>query len=991
MTPMRWHISKENTTNFALASLDNVDLLIFKSSSSGYFVTNSATKTKVSNFVASGGGLYVELGGDYPALDYAWVPSAGIASTFGNTPSSDNIGIAHPPHPIADGVTDVGLDNWVNSSHGDFTAVGGLDIVFINANTGLPVTLAGSYGSGRVVYSNLDPTSHGASHATALLVLENICKFAVSGGGSDFFNVWLGTNAAELSLVASNLTETTFDPGPLAFNTTYYWQVVAQICARATGALWSFTTALDDVRFASVTNTISEGGGAALITVVRENTNAGPVLVQYATTNGTATSDLDYVAVNGTLEFVAGLASTNIVVPVLDDGLSEFSETVLLRLSPASSNLLLGSETTLTILDDDIPRVSLFYDPAYVDPSGTETGEATNVIAALKAKGFLVQSFTGISATAFSNALVTADILYIPDLQVGDLATALSASAKSVISNFVADGGGLIINGESGNHDEDFVNQVFGHSITSGTWGGPSALTGAAAGTAFAGGPSTIPQNNDTYEWLRSSLPAGSRSIYQDVGASYTTVAVITCGFGKIVFLAYDWYNAAPRGTQDGGWDEVLGRAVLEAATPSYALAVDPSDGWEPVGYQAGPFNPSSKVYTLANLTASNLTWAVGGMADWMVVSPTNGVLLPSRITNVTVTLSGLAASLPPGTNTDTLVFSNLTHATSWTRPMRLAVLPRVLDHFAWSAIPSPQLVGTPFAVTITAQDEFDYPVNDFLGTVTLNGVVGTERTTNTILGSPVHTTSGTGNFTLGYAFTPDTDLTVTHVRHYFGTAVSLWTDTGTLLARQNVTSIPGTWVETPLISPVDLTAGVRYRVTTFTGGGSYYQHTSLGTSFPNGTIHGGYHINGDAFPTLADPVRWWFVDLRYTVGDAVDIPITPELSSPFINGTWSGKIIVFQPATNMYLLAVGDSGHRGKSTAFNVMGLPPIAAQYRAGSTTLEISWSGTGFRLQAQTNDPDVGVSTNWFDYPGGTNSPVIIPIDPANPSVFYRLVLP
>jgi len=122
-----------------------------------------------------------------------------------------------------------------------------------------------------------------------------------------------------------------------------------------------------------------------------------------------------------------------------------------------------------------------------------------------------------------------------------------------------------------------------------------------------------------------------------------------------------------------------------------------------------------------------------------------------------------------------------------------------------------------------------------------------------------------------------------------------------------------------------------------------------------------------------------------------VAIPITPALSSAFTNGVWSGVITVLVPADNMFLVATAGSGHGGMSSSFNVMDGPAFIGYYNAGSGTLEMAWSGTGFRLQAQTNDPGVGITTNWFDYPGGTNSPLIIPIDPANPSVFYRLVWP
>ena len=47
------------------------------------------------------------------------------------------------------------------------------------------------------------------------------------------------------------------------------------------------------------------------------------------------------------------------------------------------------------------------------------------------------------------------------------------------------------------------------------------------------------------------------------------------------------------------------------------------------------------------------------------------------------------------------------------------------VDHFAWSAISSPQYLNQPFSATITAQDAFNSTVSNFTGTVLLTGSVG--------------------------------------------------------------------------------------------------------------------------------------------------------------------------------------------------------------------------------------------------------------------------
>src|SRR5439155_18410062 len=126
------------------------------------------------------------------------------------------------------------------------------------------------------------------------------------------------------------------------------------------------------------------------------------------------------------------------------------------------------------------------------------------------------------------------------------------------------------------------------------------------------------------------------------------------------------------------------------------------------------------------------------------------------------------------------------------------------------------------------------------------------------ILGTPPQSTSvDSGNWTFGYAFTPNANLTVTHVRHYFGTKVSIWTDAGVQLARYNVSSVLGTWVETPLASPIQLSADTRYRVAAYSGGGSYYWRSDLAGVFADGTIDQGYGYPGDGFPNGANLTRW--------------------------------------------------------------------------------------------------------------------------------------
>jgi AraC-like DNA-binding protein len=43
-----------------------------------------------------------------------------------------------------------------------------------------------------------------------------------------------------------------------------------------------------------------------------------------------------------------------------------------------------------------------------------------------------------------------------------------------------------------------------------------------------------------------------------------------------------------------------------------------------------------------------------------------------------------------------------------------------------------------------------------------------------------------------------------------------------------------------------------------------------------------------------------------------------------------------------------------------------------------------------QSQTNSLNVGLSNNWYTFPGGSTSPVNVTINPTNPAVLFRLSL-
>jgi len=112
-----------------------------------------------------------------------------------------------------------------------------------------------------------------------------------------------------------------------------------------------------------------------------------------------------------------------------------------------------------------------------------------------------------------------------------------------------------------------------------------------------------------------------------------------------------------------------------------------------------------------------------------------------------------------------------------------------------------------------------------------------------------------------------------------------------------------------------------------------------------------------------------------------------------------AGDIFYLFPAAALYAGAVFEEvslpelapGLEWDLSQLNVDGSIRVSAgatlNYARVGNNLELSWTGL-FKLQAQTNSLGTGLSNNWYDYPDGAMPPVIVPIDPASPAVFFRL---
>jgi len=148
------------------------------------------------------------------------------------------------------------------------------------------------------------------------------------------------------------------DPVELDTPGTYYWQ------ARYSGDdadQPSLSTCGDEIetvtvpaRTISVADASAAEGSPLTFTLTLDKPAVLPITVDYATSDGTATS-ADYTAASGTVTFAPGESTATVTVPTTDDALDEFDETLTLTLSNPTNASLATASATGTIVDDDPP------------------------------------------------------------------------------------------------------------------------------------------------------------------------------------------------------------------------------------------------------------------------------------------------------------------------------------------------------------------------------------------------------------------------------------------------------------------------------------------------------------------------------------------------------------------------------------------------------------------------------------------------------------
>ena len=128
------------------------------------------------------------------------------------------------------------------------------------------------------------------------------------------------------------------------------------------------------------------------------------------------------------------------------------------------------------------------------------------------------------------------------------------------------------------------------------------------------------------------------------------------------------------------------------------------------------------------------------------------------------------------------------------------------------------------------------------------------------------------------------------------------------------------------------------------------------------------------------------------TIGSTAVLQLDPTGTNQIAGLTVNGV----SKASGVYSAATDPTYLTGSGSLLVVSGTTgPTGAAHLTNSVSggvLSLSWPpGQGWKLQMQTNSLAVGLGTNWVYATDGSTTSTNITINPAKPTVFYRLAYP
>jgi hypothetical protein len=663
------------------------------------------------------------------------------------------------------------------------------------------------------------------------------------------------------------------------------------------------------------------------------------------------------------------------------------------------------------------------------------------------------------------------------DANANALNTFITAN-MGTMQSWVSNGGSLFINAapnEGGNINLGFgVTLNFNLSYTTASFGGTAALPlnpifngpFQPVGTAWTG----------SYFGHATITGAGVTPLIIDTSTSATILGEMNVGLGHVLFggmtqptfhtpqpqaqnlraniLAYG--NTTPQGTFDDlpGNFESVPNGYRGVNWNNFNCLNAVTYYGNPSGYGAGVVSPNNVAYnsggdpasltspTPFNFFSAEMTAAWNDNLILEAKGYVNGVLTYDQTYALSATAPTLITFNYLGvTEVDLITSGGTPHpgyggfsATQFAMDdVTIVTSPGTaqagVDHFAWSAVGTPQHVNAPIPVSITAQAADNSTATAFSTPVALTGWTGTgsliegfesgvwpsgswvpDFGTPGIIGGAYAHNGSYGLSDPEWAYRTDVSL------GNGGDVLSAWVRPGSGRAYLGFgASAGGCWsvVAAPNTSQLVImqNAGFGYTdkafVTQSWTAGHWYRlevqfvssktvranlYDSDGTTLLNTLTYTG--VTGLPGGVAMRSFAGFSLD-TITGGPMAQVPIIANVSGNFVSGVWNGSITVLvpEPATNMVLFANnGIGGPAGSSTPFKVLLVPPQFTSIAKIPGGVNLTWGtypGALYQLQYRTNllQPD------WINLGSYTavGSTLTIPDLPGpDPVRFYRVGL-
>jgi uncharacterized repeat protein (TIGR01451 family) len=170
--------------------------------------------------------------------------------------------------------------------------------------------------------------------------------------------------------------------------------------------------ALPTVQFSTPGESVSEAGGAAVVSITLDHPSAFTITAAVSSTNETASSISDYAPISTVVTFTPGMTLVELSVPITNDSIYEGNETFSLSLThPVAADLGTPDATQVTIVDDDPAPIVRFSGAPY---SANESAGSVPVTVTLDR----VSVFTVTASLSSTNGTASAPADYIPISQV---------------------------------------------------------------------------------------------------------------------------------------------------------------------------------------------------------------------------------------------------------------------------------------------------------------------------------------------------------------------------------------------------------------------------------------------------------------------------------------------------------------------------------------------------------------------------------------------